>query len=332
MKKFYQYLFTLCIVFTSFCAIAKTEEIVRNKFDALDFSSTRNVAQLSAQLSTATTDNKEKLELLLLWADKYMSVDTNRFFNGGFPISTNESIQQGKGLCDEYTNIVQDFCKENSIPSIRIEGYVKEENFQNILTFSETNHAWNAVFIDSTWLMVDLFWSTCSYRTSDRQFIKKLNKEYFLSKPIGFIKTHLPADPLFQFSSTVVSVDEFLGKNQKDSTTISTAYSFLDSFNSYLKMNPTAQKLAIARNSYNYNNANPNLLIGTYYNYCVDVINNPKAKKKEIEDAFSYITIASNLVGTSSIEDIQQLREPISQAKTMLKNKISSGQRSAKSK
>ena len=49
-----------------------------------------------------------------------MNVDSNRFFNGGMPLSRVESITKRLGLCDEFSSIVNDFCRAVNIPTIKV--------------------------------------------------------------------------------------------------------------------------------------------------------------------------------------------------------------------
>lgn len=273
-------------------------------------------------IKNTTTNPKEELEILLLWAEKYMNPDIQRFSNGGVTLETNESIKKQTGLCDEYCNILNEFCLKNGIPAIRIEGYVKEQG-QGIQKYDQTNHAWNAVYIDSAWLLCDLFWSTCQLKTKNGNsaFNRSLDTTYFLNIPSSFIQTHLPADPLFQFSNAPIGINDFINNNTQ-STLSGSPYNYVDSLSKFLHLNRREQLLQIAENSYLFNHENPNMLIVTYYNYAIDIYNNPNAKNAEMIKAIDFFNKAAVLVKISTIESIRDLANPINQASDNLNQRL----------
>lgn len=296
------------------------------KFSKTDFLTIRNSKDLSGTISSSTKDPKEQLQLLLLWADKFLQVDTSRFFSGGYPLTTEESIQKRTGLCDEYANIVAEFCKLNNITCIRIEGYVKYAGFKSTDILDDANHAWNAVYIDSTWLLCDLFWSTCELvnKRDGARFIKKINTAYYLVPPDQLISTHLPLDPVFQFSNYPISMQSFyIAAQGADSSTGIGYINYRDSLNAFLKLNEQEQKIKVADNSYVFNKDNPNTKIAVYYNYAVAVVNNKKATLPELKRARSLLDKAMNLMKRSSKPDIRELLPACREGKARIEKKIS---------
>jgi hypothetical protein len=296
------------------------------KFSKTDFSTIRNSRELSGAISVSTKDPKEQLQLLLLWADKFLQVDTSRFFSGGYPLTTDESIQKRIGLCDEYANIVAEFCKLNNIACIHIEGYVKYTGFKPTDVLDDANHAWNAVYIDSSWLLCDLFWSTCELinRRDGSRFIQKINTAYYLVPPAQLISTHLPLDPVFQFSNYPISMQSFYNAAQRSDSSAGTGYiNYRDSLNAYLKLNEQEQKIKVAENSYLFNKDNPNARIAAYYNYAVAIVNNRKTTLPELKRAGHFLDTAIDLIKRSSKPDIRELLPACRQGKLMIEKRIS---------
>jgi hypothetical protein len=56
-----------------------------------------------------------------------------------------------------------------------------------------SNHAWNAVLIDSMWQLLDVTWAS-GYMTYADQFVKRYDEYYFLTPPEKFIVHHYPDD------------------------------------------------------------------------------------------------------------------------------------------
>lgn len=296
------------------------------KFSKTDFSIIRNSKDLSGTIAASTKDPKEQLQMLLLWADKFLQVDTSRFFTGGYPLTTEESIAKRTGLCDEYTNIVAAFCKLNNITCIRIEGYVKYAGFKPTDVLDDANHAWNAVYIDSSWLLCDLFWATCELvnKRDGAHFIKKINTAYYLVPPAQLISTHLPLDPVFQFDNHPISIQSFYTPDQTaDNSAGANYFSYRDSLSAFLKLNEQEQKIKVAENSYVFNKDNPNTKIAAYYNYAVSVVNNKKATLSELKRAESFLDTAIDLIKHSSKPDIRDLLPVCQQGKARIEKKMS---------
>lgn len=264
--------------------------------------------------------------MLLLWADKFLQVDTNRFFAGGYPLKTDESIEKRTGLCDEYANIVAEFCKLNNIRCIRIEGYVKYAGFKSTDILDDANHAWNAVYVDSSWLLCDLFWSTCELvnKRDGSGFVKKINTVYYLVPPAQLRSTHLPLDPVFQFSNYPISMQSFYTSCHHVDSSAGTGYvNYSDSIKAYLKLNEQEQRIKVAENSYAFNKDNPNAEIAAYYNYAVSVVNNKKATASELKRARHFLDMAISLIKLSSKTDIRELLSPCKQGRMMIEKRIS---------
>ncbi|WP_298741797.1 transglutaminase domain-containing protein [uncultured Chitinophaga sp.] len=295
------------------------------KFAATTFPAVRNSKDLSGAIAPSTKDPREQLQLLLLWADKYLQVDTDRFFSGGYPLTTDESIEKKIGLCDEYANIVTEFCRLNNIPCIRIEGYVKYAGFKSTDILDDANHAWNAVYIDSSWLLCDLFWSTCELvsKPSGYHFIKKINTAYYLVPPAQLISSHLPLDPVFQFSNYPLSMQAFYtAARHPDSSAEASYLNYRDSLNAFLKLNEVEQKIKVAENSYLFNKDNPNTRIAVYYNYAVAIVNNEKASLPALKRAAQFLETAMILIERSSKPDIRQLLPACQRGKQMIAQRM----------
>jgi transglutaminase/protease-like cytokinesis protein 3 len=257
-----------------------------------------------------------------------MNVDSNRFFNGGIPLTTNESIKMRLGLCDEFSNITNDFCKAVGVPSIRVAGYVKHINFHPGDTFTEANHAWNAVYVDSTWMLCDLFWSITElkgHKTTSPQFVKKFKTKHFLASPAVFANDHLPSDPIFQFDYHPIKIEAFTNVIEGIDTTIERLpyLNYNDSISNLIKFDDKNRQLRIAEHTYAYNKYNPNDLIVEYYNYSVDIINSKTTSKPELKKVKNYLLAAISLIEISNNEEIKALKERCQTALTRVDKKLS---------
>jgi transglutaminase/protease-like cytokinesis protein 3 len=290
------------------------------------FAKVQSLQQLSTAISSVTQDPGEKLQLLLHWAYEYIGIDEDRFFNGGIPLSIDSVLSKRMGLCNEFANLLGAFCEENRIAYFNIEGYVKEADFNPGKPFNQTNHKWNAVFIDSSWYVCDLFWSVSELEIDNAsgkmKFIKKLSPEYFLADPNTFITTHLPADPVFQFSHYPLSIKQFKLLDSGKDTLGEAFFNFENSIREYRKLNKVAEEMRVARNSYRFNKDNPNLLISEYYNQGVALYNNSSKSKQNLRQAEAYFKLAVQLIPKSDVEDIKGLKPSCEKALSYIERKL----------
>ncbi|HTN47725.1 MAG TPA: transglutaminase domain-containing protein [Flavipsychrobacter sp.] len=290
-------LFCFLLKSTSLCFSQETGQntTVYDSFLAKDLSKVQTISELAAEILGLTTDHKEQLRMLLLWSDKYMYADTERFFNNREPLSVSNAFKQRIGLCDEFSGIINEFCKAAKIPCFKVVGYVEEERGLTKDLFEEENHVWNAVYIDSSWLLCDLFWST-NKLSSDKLFLKKLDEKYFLANASVFIENHLPASPVFQLTDYPIKPKSF---RQVDVEMLPYC-NFRDSLNRLLKLKDQERTLQIAQQAYRYNNDNPNILAIAYYNFGVFIIKNKSEKKEELIIARKLFADAMPLMSRSS--------------------------------
>ncbi|MCG3166111.1 MAG: hypothetical protein POELPBGB_01887 [Bacteroidia bacterium] len=301
---------------------------VIDKFKSTDFSGIQTLQELAEKISQITLEKREQLQMLLLWSHENMNVDTVRFFNGGSSLTTANAFKNRIGLCDEYSNIVNDFCNQLNIPSLIVDGYVKDASFEQGKPFEEINHTWNAVKIDSSWVLCDLFWSTCVLMTNDSKqsrFEKKLNALYFLSTPDIFIENHLPGDPIFQFDNFPIKVNAFTSSEKTNLSMERMPYlNYSDSIKILMKLNNRERTIHIAQHAYAYNKNNPNSLISAYYNYGVAVLNNKSSPKQDLLNAKKYFTSALLLIEKSNKIHIIALRESCQKGLEYINKRLSS--------
>ena len=293
--------------------LQKIDASTVSKYSALKNSPISSVLELTKRITTTSASKKEQLQLFLLWMHDNMNIDSVRLFQGGNPLSDDEAFAQRIGLCDEYSNITTAFCQLANIPVYKVAGYVKYPTFKPGDKFTEANHAWNAVFIDSSWLLCDLFWSTAAL-TDDfgtkPHFIKRVDIDYFLAEPSEIINDHLPADPVFQFSTQPIAIDAFTSKREGIDTSIPKMkyLNYQDSLVMLSKLNSVDQELRIAHHIYDYNKQNPDALIAVSYNTGVDLVNKTKATKEELIKARLLFNTILQLIDTSSNPDIRSLK------------------------
>lgn len=93
-------------------------------------------------------------------------------------------------VCDGYTRLFKTLCDHAGIRSEIITGYARTN--KPGARFG-VNHTWNAVYLDSSWQLLDVTWASGFISYSD-EFIRRYDDHYFLTPPQHFIRDHYPED------------------------------------------------------------------------------------------------------------------------------------------
>jgi transglutaminase/protease-like cytokinesis protein 3 len=96
-------------------------------------------------------------------------------------------------VCEGYARLFKTLCMYAGIRAEVVNGYGKTEPHKLRQRF-RSNHAWNAVMIDSVWQLLDVTWASGYITWQGDSFVRQLDEQYFLSPPEQFIREHYPDD------------------------------------------------------------------------------------------------------------------------------------------
>ena len=102
-------------------------------------------------------------------------------------------LKKKTGICDEYARLFKTLCDYAGLRSEIINGYAKNNIDRPGKRFG-SNHSWNAVYIDSTWYLMDVTWASGYITWSNDEFIRHYDDHYFMTPPEQFIEDHYPDD------------------------------------------------------------------------------------------------------------------------------------------
>ena len=102
------------------------------------------------------------------------------------------------------------------LPCFVIHGYLKGSTY-HIGQSVEKNKAplygeWNAVLIDQTWRLVNVFWSACAVGTDGGENVDKtytVDETYFLADPEQLIYSHFPEEYIWQLVDRPLGIRSF---------------------------------------------------------------------------------------------------------------------------
>ena len=140
-----------------------------------------------------------------------------------------QTLVRKKGVCYQYTDLLRAMAREVGIQVVELDGYSR--NFYEGDVLYESDHAWNAVRLDSAWYFLDATWDSGElwperrplkewlfqrmgkpYRVKVSSFVQLPKLDYFLVQPEQFLSTHLPADLHWQLVEYPVSLAAFSHK------------------------------------------------------------------------------------------------------------------------
>uniref|UniRef100_A0A663LVC5 Kyphoscoliosis peptidase n=1 Tax=Athene cunicularia TaxID=194338 RepID=A0A663LVC5_ATHCN len=96
------------------------------------------------------------------------------------------------------------------IQCMKLSGYSKGYGYKMGQTFTgDSDHAWNAVYLDGRWHLLDSTWGSGAVDDSFTKFTFRYNEFYFLTHPALFINNHFPDNSNWQLLKPTLSLKDF---------------------------------------------------------------------------------------------------------------------------
>lgn len=218
---------SLLITRTSF-----TQEVKSHKF--VPFFTSLRVDKLAYRLTNGYTTDEEKVASIHSWIIHNIKYDVGKWMSCDYSkTSTKRILFKRKAVCAGYSELFNELCKYAKIQSVYISGYSKSEYTDIGDKFYIDEHAWNAVYLNNEWRLVDVCWDAgfieyykrtfagyfvfaFTLGTSDRlvyrpHFSQHPTNTYYNKSGEFFITNHVPADSIWQLINPirdVVSIEQ----------------------------------------------------------------------------------------------------------------------------
>lgn len=167
---------------------------------------------LSKMLTSGYTNDRDKVASIFRWITENITYNVRPYYNATHfsnkhlyddddtgalkPLNERVAIDVLKkriALCDGYARLFKTLCDYAGIKSEVILGYADGGMSHRRLKFT-SNHRWNAVYLDSSWYLLDATWASGFVTYSSNDFIQNYNNYYFLTPAKDFIRDHYPED------------------------------------------------------------------------------------------------------------------------------------------
>lgn len=159
---------------------------------------------LTGKGSPAQTE-REKARALFRWITHrvaYASADAGE----GSPA---EVLSRRRAVCFGYAGLFEALCAAAGLRCVVVEGFGKGRSYTvGDPTSGPPNHAWNAVWAEGRWNLVDCTWGAGRTEEGGR-FVRRFDPFYFFTPPERFAGDHFPKDPRWQLLDPPISRETF---------------------------------------------------------------------------------------------------------------------------
>jgi transglutaminase/protease-like cytokinesis protein 3 len=273
----------------------------------------------------------DRLRAAYSWVAQHVTYDVGNMYAGIKYQHESEVVKQvlrtRKTVCFGYVVTFKAIAENLGIKLIIVKGCTQQNGRIDAIP-----HAWCAVRYNNKWRLIDPTWSA-GYLSSG-VFHKRFNDKWFLVPPDAMIKSHIPFDPVWQFSYFPVNNNEFAAQKSADSIT-SRFFSYPDTIK-IIEQLPEKERL-IAENRRIISMGDNNLMITKYlennqssikyivhnehvdiYNKAVTLYNTATTlyNKKNLKNAKSKLNEASETINiiqnpdsdiSASIKDLKKM-------------------------
>ncbi|XP_040204672.1 kyphoscoliosis peptidase-like isoform X1 [Rana temporaria] len=180
---------------------------------AVQVSATSTVEELVRTLLKLARTDVERVRAIWMWVCHHIEYDLEGLEDKSkWSSDPSQILLRGKGACEGYAGLFENMCRLAGIQCVKIGGYSKGLCYVLGQTFSEeTNHAWNAVYLNKKWHLLDTTWGAGIADRSSNKFNFRYNEFYFLTHPALFIEEHFPDNQNWQLLQVPLSLKQFEG-------------------------------------------------------------------------------------------------------------------------
>ena len=160
---------------------------------------------LARHLTRYVFGDAQKARALYVWITHNIRYDVEQIEASRSLGSTAETLARRGGVCQDYAELFAAMASAVGLECHVVSGYTKDHR-----GIAPVGHAWNAVLIDSSYLLIDATWGA-GYLEGAR-FRQHFDEAYFLVAPTDLLTTHMPFDPIWQFSTAPITHAEFVSR------------------------------------------------------------------------------------------------------------------------
>ncbi|WP_430907515.1 transglutaminase domain-containing protein [Maribacter sp. 2-571] len=171
------------------------------------------MAELTDYAKNNINSDKERARFFYYWISENIQYDYEMLERHNKDGWTEEDVklntspflvfEKRSAVCAGFSVLYKWFMDEMGIENEVIDGHIRHLTNQTVEPELDTgfSHAWNAIRINNTWLIVDSTWA--------KQFETNVPDYYFDISPEKLIITHFPSESKWQLLEKPLSLEEF---------------------------------------------------------------------------------------------------------------------------
>jgi hypothetical protein len=143
-----------------------------------------DIKTLAEELISPDMTEMEKIHAIHRWVTSNIEYDYEAYLKGENVMRTaSETIKRGKGVCRDYSFVVAALARAVNIPAKVVYGNARDAG-----GWGAQLHAWNELYIDGRWVIVDTTWDAGYIKKGE--FVSSPSDKFFDPEPEEFAKTH----------------------------------------------------------------------------------------------------------------------------------------------
>jgi hypothetical protein len=246
-----------------------------------------DITKLAHYLCGSLDGDRLKANAIYNWVTHNIEYDPYGMYAFGTQNGTRKEraakvLEERKGVCEGYSKLFTELCVAAGLKAVCICGYSKDWTFDNGDKLYIPRHMWAAVRIDGQWELVDVTWGA-GYLSQSRGWLKRnlgkgsgmpsassrkqkftfrYDTTYFLQDPMTFRLKHLPIDPLWQLTDTIMPREFFEAGDSavKSFNALCKRTDKTDVLTWISEMNERDMMVECAERAYKYNDRYPDIM------------------------------------------------------------------------
>lgn len=172
-----------------------------------------NIDAIALYLAKAAHTDMEKARAIYVWLTDNITYDANGFNYGNYGENTPEEVLRTRtAVCAGFADLYTALGLRLGLQIKTVIGYAKGFGYNPGDGFYDSNHAWNAIFIDGKWRIFDATWGQ-GYgqpgKYGELVHTKAFNPDWFDIEPEYAIFTHFPEKPTETYLKVKLSLSEY---------------------------------------------------------------------------------------------------------------------------
>jgi hypothetical protein len=175
---------------------------------------TQSVDNIGKYIKSQFDSDTDRLRAAYSWVAQHVNYDVSKLHSGITYKNEADVVKQvlktRKTVCFGYVVTLKAILVTLDIKMVTVKGYTRQNGKIDAIP-----HSWCAVEYSDGWRLIDPTWSAGYF--SAGTFHKRFNDKWYLVEPDKIISSHIPFDPVWQFSYFPINNSEFYSEIRADS-------------------------------------------------------------------------------------------------------------------